>query len=269
MRGQSMADLAPAREATGVQSVHRAAALLDALAQRTSGATLTELATATGLHKTTAYRLLATLRSEDLIRYDVVSERYFLGTQLLVLGEGARDQAISTQLVRPTLIKLRDLTKETCHLAVPVDDEMVYVEKVDSDHHTIRIASRVGARMPLHCTALGKAYLAFEPTSRIENYLASAELVARTPFTITDPDQLRQELATVRQQGYAVDERENEEEMRCIGSAVLGRGDQVLAAVSVTAPQNRLQQIDVPRVGEAVRTAAREIRQRVAGGMHE
>jgi DNA-binding IclR family transcriptional regulator len=249
---------AAARSGRPVQAVSRAVALLDAIASRDVGASLAELSRQTGLHKTTAWRLLATLRDSGLVRYLEDEEQYTLGSKALEFGVRARAQMLPVPVVRAVLVRLRDRINETCHLAVPEGAGLVYVEKVESTQ-AVRIASSVGARLPLHCTALGKSYLAFQREDVIEDRLSVLELGARTERTITDTDRLRRELQRVRERGFAIDDRENELQMRCVGAPIIGEDGTAVAAISVSAPVARFSVEEAKTTGRLLLEAADEL----------
>lgn len=248
-----------------VQAVARAVSLLDAIAVHEHGASLTEVSAATGLHKSTAWRLLATLREAGLVRYLPDVERYSLGSKALELGDRARAQLLPVPVVRAVLVRLRDETNETCHLAVPEGSGLVYVEKVESTQ-AVRIASSVGARLALHCTALGKAYLAFQRPEVVEDRLSVLSLEQRTERTITDVDQLRRELKRVRERGFALDDRENELQMRCVGAPIFGRDGTAVAAISVSAPVARFSIGDAKSTGQLLVDAAEELSSSLRSG---
>lgn len=247
-----------------VRAVQRAALILDALANTDKPASLGALSNATGLHKTTVWRLLATLTGQGLARYVPEAEGYALGARLLALGEQARTQMLPGPVAHSVLTKLRDRTNETTHLAVPDGAAMVYLEKVES-RQTVRIASYVGARLRLHSTSLGKAYLAFQPERTLSELLDEIELEPVTDRTITDLPELRTELQRTRERGYALDDRENEPEMRCIGAPVLGPDGSALAAVSVSAPSSRLTMRGVPQAAAAVMDCAAALSSSLSG----
>jgi IclR family acetate operon transcriptional repressor len=136
--------------------------------------------------------------------------------------------------VGPTLRRLQQgAGGNTVHLAVRVSDHAVYLHKVDSDK-PYEMRSRVGNLLWLHCTAIGKAILAYLPPDEVAAVVASAGLPARTPATITDLDALRAELAAVRERGFAVDDEENETTVRCIGAAILDRAGRPRGGVSIS-----------------------------------
>jgi IclR family transcriptional regulator, acetate operon repressor len=148
----------------------------------------------------------------------------------------------------PHLRALRDRTHETVHLAIPDSSKMVYLDKFESPQ-PVRLASRVGQQVLLHCTALGKAYLAALPETEQLAMVRSLELERRTDRTITDRDELLQELRTGWRRGFTVDDVENEAGVRCVGAVLLDRLDRPVAAISVSAPTSRFSEEEALRVG--------------------
>jgi DNA-binding IclR family transcriptional regulator len=241
-----------------VQSVDRACALLHVLGQTPGGASLGQLSRETGLHKSTARRILVSLLAAGLVRQAPPDDRYRLGVALPHLGDVARLHLFDGNVAHSILRALRDQTSETVHLGVPGRFELVYVDKIES-LQSLQVASRIGARAPLYCTGLGKAYLAHMPEGWIAEYLAAVELVAKTPNTITDPAALLADLAKTRKRGWSVDDVENEADVRCVGAPVLDSSGAVVAAVSVTAPASRLTMDKVPRAAAPLLNAARQL----------
>jgi IclR family transcriptional regulator, KDG regulon repressor len=221
-----------------VQSVGRALLVFEELASHDRGLTLTELAERTDLHKTTVHRILATLLEHRFVDRHAESGRYRVGLKVLKLGQAVRRQVAPSAIVRRHLTQLRDATGETTHYAVPAGHQMVYVEKIDS-RQAVRIASEIGDHLELYRTALGKAYLAHRPEEEIAAYLQVVEFKPGTDRTLASVAELKKALLTVRKQGFAVDDRENEPEIRCVGAAVRHPSGVAIGAVSVSAPVSR------------------------------
>jgi IclR family KDG regulon transcriptional repressor len=238
-----------------VQSVERAAALLLALAEFPQGASLSQLSTATSLHKSTARRLLLTLSTMAFVRQVPPADHYTLGARIPALGQTAQLHLLLGPVTHRILVELRNETVETVHLATPDKYALVYLEKVVS-HWTIQASSRIGARTPLYCTGLGKAYLAFQPREVWADYIDATELHRKTPTTLIDPAALIKELTKIRSNGYAWDNEENEPGVRCVGAPVLNSSGISVAAVSVMAPTGRLPTARVAELGAQVRAAA-------------
>jgi DNA-binding IclR family transcriptional regulator len=240
----------------GVQSVDRACALLHVLGRTPGGAPLGQLSRDTGLHKSTARRILLSLVAAGLVRQAPPDDHYRLGAALPHLGDVARLHLFDGNVAHSILRTLRDQTNETVHLGVLDRFELVYVDKIES-LQSLQVASRIGARAPLYCTGLGKAYLAHMPEGWIARYLVAVELAAKTPNTITDRAALLEDLAKTRKRGWSVDDVENEADVRCIGAPVLDSSGTVVAAVSVTAPASRLTMDKVPQAAALLLNAAR------------
>jgi len=129
-------------------------------------------------------------------------------------------------------------TGETVHLAILDENEVLYINKIES-LKTIRMYSRVGRRGPVYCTGVGKALLAFQPSHKIEEIIASG-LAPQTEHTIVDPETLRRHLADVRARGYAIDNEEIEIGLRCVAAPVRDHSGNVIASISVAGPSQRL-----------------------------
>ncbi len=222
-----------------VQSLERALKIIDILAHSGKPMGVTEIGRLIGVHKSTAYRLVSTLRQFGYVDQDEETEKYFLGLKPLELSSIIKERLDIKDIIHPYLEELADKTNETVHLAVREGDEIVYIDKVESKH-TIRMYSRIGARAPLYCTALGKCLLAFGPEELIRNWTSKDTLPQRTPNTIKTGKELAEELKRVREQGYALDREEFEPGIRCIGVPVLNKKGRAISAISISIPSFRL-----------------------------
>ena len=146
------------------------------------------------------------------------------------------------------------MTGETVHLAVPSGAEVVYIAKVESKH-TLRMYSHIGARLPMHCTALGKAILAFSGVERIREVLPELSK-PRTANTITSEQSLMEELERIRFQGFAIDGEENEPGIRCVGAPIIDYTGKAIAAMSISGPCDRMDWERCIQLGPILRDAA-------------
>jgi IclR family acetate operon transcriptional repressor len=233
------------RERHSVQSVDRALDLLEALASTDAEVAITSLANRTGLHVSTAHRLLATLVRRGYVRQNPDTSRYYAGPKLATLAEGRSRFGELRTRARGLLRTLAEATRETANLSVLDDTWAVYLETVPGPQ-MVRLFTTVGNRVPLHATGSGKALLAWLPAPRREAILERLELRAHTPRTIAEPNALRRALEEVRERGYAVDDEEFDEGVRCIAVPVGPLGAPI-AAISVSGPASRLGR---PRLGE-------------------
>jgi IclR family acetate operon transcriptional repressor len=217
-----------------VQSLERAFDLLEAMADVGGDITLSELAVASGLPLPTIHRLLRTLLSRGYVR-QAPSRRYALGPRLIRLGDAAG--RMLGAWARPQLAALVDRVGETANLAILDGARAVYVAQVPSPH-SMRMFTELGRRVLLHCTGVGKALLAQLPDAEVNAIIAATGLPAQTPHSITDPAQLIRELATIRRQGYTIDDGEQEIGVRCVAVPVPGLP--TLTALSCSGPASRL-----------------------------
>ncbi len=217
-----------------VQSVDRALDLLEALARSDGPTGLGGLAAVTGLPQGTAHRLLRSLQARGYVRHDA-DRKYSLGAAAFRLGDAAlRSLAHSA---RPYLTRLVEHTGETANLSVLEGDDVVYVAQVPSPH-TLRMFAEVGRHVPPHSTASGKVLLAALPPEEAAALVRRAGLPRMTAHTITDAQVFREELDRARARGWASDEGEQEQGVRCVAVPV-GRGGEVFAAISLSGPAER------------------------------
>ncbi len=234
-------------------SLRRALRLLRAVADRGGGegpVSLTELAETLGLTKSTVLRLAVPLTEEHLLRRDPQTSRFTLGDGVLRLGQSYLDGLDLRGIAAPVLRELMLETHDTCHLVVRDGLDVVYIDKVEQKS-AVRMASRVGRRMPMQSTAVGKAIIAFSSPDVLEQVLDSG-LRPITERSIGDSDVFRVEIARTGRRGYAIDDRENEPEVRCVGAPIFDHEDVVVAALSVSALTSRMTPARIRELGPRV-----------------
>lgn len=240
------------------RSVQRVSRLLQAVASRKEGLTLTELSHATALPESTVYRLLATLEGEGFVeRATDGSARFQIGLEVFRLGSTVLDRLGIGQHVLAYLEDLAAWTGETVNLGALQDFRVLYLQKVESQN-PLRASLIVGATVPAHCSANGKMLLAQLDPDRLDALLATHPLEPRGPRTILDTDALRKELRSIRARGYAVDDLEFADDIRAVAAPILNHAGETVAAVAVAGPATRLTlaRIDdevAPRVVETGR----------------
>ena len=222
---------------------------------------ISRLATRLGLAKSTVHRLATTLIDAGVLEQNPETGKYRLGLLVFELGSLVRRKIDVYNEAKPWLFALRDQTGETVHLAVLGRQGLVYINFIESQK-AIRMSTGLGQRKPLHCTAEGKALLAFQPAEVIERAIA-AGLDRLTPKTITDATALRDELAVIRARGYATDDEECEPGMRCIAAPVRDDSGHVTAAVGVAGPVQRLTKKMLLSHAPALMNAVAAISQRL------
>jgi len=241
-----------------VQVVDRALAALDVLANRSSECSLAELCIALGLHKSTVHRLMMVLEQHRLVDKNPETGRYRLGLKLFEFGSKALAALDPRRHARPYLDRLQRELGETVFFCILDDGEVFYLDKVESQQ-SIRTACTVGSRAPAYCTAVGKAMLAELPDAEVSDIVHRWGLKAITANTITTATALRAELRAVRSRGYAIDDEEKEEGLRCISAAVRGHSGRLFAAISVSGPAFRITKGRIPEIGQVVMRAANDL----------
>ncbi len=233
--------------AGGVQSLGRAFDVLELMAAAGGEVGLSRLAEESGLPGPTIHRIVRTLVARGYV-LQMPSRRYTLGPRLIGLGAGAR--VAVEAWASPALAALAEETGETANLAMLDVDRVVYVAQVASTRHTVRMFTEVGRRVHAHCTGVGKALLAELPDDDVRRMLVAAGMPPTTAHTITTVEAMLEELARVREVGYAVDDGEQELGVRCVAVAV-----NASTAVSVSGPASRVTRKAVPALAEVLRGA--------------
>jgi len=232
----------PSRPNNLVQTIERVSSILDILAQSAQGISIRELSSTIGLPKGTTHRLLSSLTYFGYVRQEPRTRNYFLGLKFVELGQILISQLDLRKEAEPFLRDLAERTKETIHLVILDRNEIVYIDKMETDQNSsgLKMASRIGLRNPAYSSAVGKMILANFSEEELRAFFKEKSLVRRTQNTITDPIQLREHLKTVRKQGYAVDDEENEKGIRCVAAPIYNEIRKTVAAISITGPAFRV-----------------------------
>ena len=244
------------------QTVMKALTVLEYIAEQGKEMGVNEVARGLKMDSSTTYRLMATLSARGYLRQDRDTNKYRIGPRVLLLYKAMQDVLELRRLASPYLNRLVEQTGETAHLMALQGAEGVYIERVDSPQ-TVRMVSYVGKQELLHCSSVGKAILAHLPEEEVDWIIEVRGLPRITPNTITDPVVLKQQLEEVRRLGYAIDDMEGEESVRCVGAPIFDLTGKPIAAISVAAPAyragfERLRSF-APFVIEAARAISREL----------
>lgn len=221
-----------------VDAAAKALELLNAFSFKERRLSLSDLAGRTGIPRATAFRLLATLEQSGFI--GKAGAEYHLGIKCLVLGNVVAADLDVREKAHPHLVTLRDVTRETSHVAVLHQWQVVYLERVPSPQPVGFMQSRAGAILPAYCTALGKTLLAYRPEAEVAAWAATQAFTALTPHTNISALRLMEELQLIRERGYGLDEQEHEIGVRCIAAPVRNHRGEVVAAISVAGPEYRM-----------------------------
>lgn len=217
----------------GTQSIQRIFGLIEALASHPGGTSLQQLCAATGLAKSTAHRMLASLVEMGYVVQDSFTTRYRLTLKLFELGSAVVNDMDILTVARPHLDRLSRQTGEAVHLVLRDGADIVYLYKAEA-LGVRRMSSQVGLRSPMYCTGVGKAILATLPAAEIQSVWDSSAIHRITEHTIVDYSQLCEQLRAVRQKGFAIDDEENELGIRCVAVALPGPSGKAEAAFSLS-----------------------------------
>ncbi len=241
---------------TSIQVIDRMVTLLESLAQH-GHASLKVLSADTGLHSSTAFRILASLQQHGWVARDA-NGAYQLGSGLLRYAAQAGQEIDLRQEALPIMAALRDATGETVNLTVRENDEVIYVERVTSNR-LMRVEQVIGSRAPLHVTAVGKLMLGEDSAEACLDYARRTHLPAYTANTLTDPLALFDAAQQAKKQGFAFDDEEAELGVGCIGVLIRDASGQAVAGLSVSAPRERRKDEWV----ELVQKAGKELSQKL------
>jgi DNA-binding IclR family transcriptional regulator len=221
-----------------IHTVSNALDLLDQFQGDEAELGVTELSRRLKLHKNNVFRLLATLESRDFIEQNQATGNYRLGLKNLKLGQTTSRQMGLLRQARPVLELMTARHNETSYVAVLKDSSVIYLDVVESCL-PVRVVPRIGAWLPIHCTAAGKVHLAFMTAGELAMHLPSRRLQRYTPHTITDREELLQQLRLVADRGYAIDDEELDAGVRCISAPIRDYTKRVVGAVSISGPVMR------------------------------
>jgi DNA-binding IclR family transcriptional regulator len=253
----------PKESKNSIQVIERMMRLLDVLAESPNAVSLKLAAGKAGLHPSTAHRILTALVRDRMVeRVDQGS--YRLGMRLLELGNLVKSRISVREHALPFMRELHAATGEAVNLSVRRDDEIVYIERTSSGRSLMRVVNIIGARAPLHITAVGKLFLLDDGPEGVKAYAERTGLPGYTKNTIQSLPLLERELEKVRRQGYALDSEEAELGVRCIGAAIRDDTGALVAGLSVSAPAERMKPAWSSLVKETAERISRAIGHRSA-----
>jgi DNA-binding IclR family transcriptional regulator len=244
------------RNSTFVQSVDRAISIMEFLSRR-GWTGVTEVANELNIHKSTAYRLLVTLRDRGLIEQDAATEKYRLGFGLVLLASSVRADLDILRCARPVCERLSEQTRETVTVAVLEGDDAIVIHQTISRSSALNV-DWTGRHTPLHVTAAGKVFLAHMPDDQRDSIL-ERPLERFTQNTIVDPAALRDHIRTIRDKGYAYTVEELEVGLNAVAAPIRCADGVVVGTMSVSGPAFRLPNDYIPKVAGLVKEAAAEI----------
>jgi DNA-binding IclR family transcriptional regulator len=241
-----------------IQVIERMMRLLDVLAQHPEPLGLKQISQYTGLHPSTAHRILSAMSADRLVDR-VEPGAYRLGMRLLALGNLVKSRISVRELALPLMRELHAQTGETANLSVRHDDEIVYVERTSSGRSAMRVVHVIGTRAPLHVTAAGKLFLLEDGFSRLRDYAKRTGLAPHTGNTITSVALLERDLERIQRQGWATDNEEAEMGVRCVAAGIRDDGGALVAALSLSTPADRMKVQWGPLIKETADRISRTI----------
>jgi DNA-binding IclR family transcriptional regulator len=239
-----------------VQSVDRALSIMEILA-RDGWSSVTDIARELDVHKSTVFRLVATMQRRGIVEQHAASQKYRLGFAIVRLASGLRGEPDLVEVARPTLERLSEELDETVDLAVIEEGEVTNIDQASLSTSIVSV-DWVGHRTPMHVAASGKAFLAFGDQKETEAYLRGP-LEPVTEWTVTDPALLRVELEEARERGYAVTMGDLEKGLNAVAAPVWASDGSVIAVIVVSGPEYRMTEERMPEVGRTVCEAAASV----------
>lgn len=221
-----------------IGSVMKAIEIMDLLASSKEEIGATEISNQLKLNVSGTYHILNTLKVCEVIEQNPKTKKYRLGMKLWKMGKMAREQNHLALLLQPFLKKLRDITGETANLTILDNNEIIYIAQEESTR-LVRMFTKIGARVPLYCSAAGKVLLAFQSTEKQRSILNNIEFYPFTEKTIIRSKALEEQLQLIRDRGYAYDDEEREWGVSCIAAPIFDYDREVIAALSISGPTTR------------------------------
>ena len=223
-----------------IQSVDRALTIFELFEEHTKELSVKEMSNSLSLSKSTIHGLLKTLELRGYLSQNPDNQKYRLGLKHFELGNLVAKQMDLKQIAYTVIQELAERIKETIHLVILDGKEAVYIEKVDGPG-ALRMYSQVGKRVPMYCTGVGKAILAFLEEEQIRSILNTTSYTKFTQYTLTDPDEIYNQLIQVRENGYAMDDEEIELGLLCIAAPIFNHDNKVVASISCAGPKFRFE----------------------------
>ncbi|MEX3008437.1 HTH-type transcriptional regulator BhcR [Hoeflea sp. TYP-13] len=251
------------KPATNVKALERALILLRTVADADS-MSLTDLSQRAGMPASTAHRLLITLQNFGYLEFNEDTQLWTIGVEAFRIGGSFSRRIKVVEAGRPMLRALMEQTGETANMAIADDGDVVFVSQIET-HEPIRAFHRPGTRAHMHSSGIGKALLAHLDSEGLDKWMGRKGLAIYTENTIADPDELRREMATIRERGWAIDNEERTLGMRCVAAPVYNEFGEAIAGISVSGPTVRIPDTVLTEYGVLVRRTADEITESIGG----
>jgi len=251
----------------GNQSLARGFQLLEILSDYPNGCSLARLSELVELNKSTTHRMLQGLSALGYVTHAVTPGSYRLTSKLVAVGQKALSSLNIVQLAVPYLETLNWATGETVNMGNLQNDRVIMVYKLEPTRDIMRTHAYIGQQRPLHCTAMGKLFLAYSPDSYLVHYWANTQFERLTDSTIVDIDAMRRELATIRAQALSFDHEENELGVSCVAAPIFDIHQRVQYAISTSMPTSRMQAAGQEALIVPLREAVNSINRELGGAV--
>ncbi|MFV0393733.1 MAG: IclR family transcriptional regulator [Coprobacillaceae bacterium] len=229
---------------SNIKSIVKAGKIIDVIAYERIPISLSDLSKRLDMAKSTLHGLLSTLVDIGYLEQVQESGKYKLGVQLFELGSQIMNTWSEKEIAQPYMEELARRTSETVHLAMLSNGEVLYVDKKEGNS-SIRIVTAPGVKLPAHCTGVGKTLLAFLPEEKWKDILDTVGLQKYTSYTITKEEMLYKELDKIRRQGYAYDNQEYLDGLRCISAPIFDNNGRLVFALSISGPLSRMSKANI------------------------
>ena len=243
------------------QTAEKLLLVLEALARQTQPVKLVDLAHQVGMNQSTCYRFVAALQNAGYAAQDKESGKYILNLKLCSLAEMIKDRVSVTSLLHAFVAEASALFQESAHLVQEENRQIVYIDNVTISSQSLITRQYIGRTAPMYCTGVGKSILAFLSPREVERVWNATDIQVFTPATIVTLENLFQDLEGVRQRGFAYDNEEHEEGVRCIAAPIFNWEGTPTGAVSISAPTSRLTDETVERLAPQLLSVSNEISQ--------
>ncbi len=241
-----------------IQSAERIFQVLETLADNGEMG-LMELSAALDLHKSTVHRLLMSLIYMGYAKQDEATQKYMLSYKIVNMAGKILDRTDVLQIARPYMEQLSDISGETVHLVQRDGNEILYISKIEAKVGSIRMASHVGMIHPMYCSGVGKAIMATLPEKEVKQIWDESIIEKKTDKTIVEFEKLLSTLEEVKKNGYALDDEENEEGVRCIAACLRGHSKNVKYAFSISGPVSRMTKERIEELAPDVKKIQAEL----------
>lgn len=247
-----------------VQSAERIFQVAEMLAEHGEMG-LMEISAALGLHKSTVHRLLMSLVYMGYAKQDAETQKYMLSYKIVSMAGKILDRMDILKVAKPYMERLSDLSGETVHLVQREENNILYIYKIEAKVGTIRMVSHVGMVHPMYCSGVGKAIMATLPEKEVKQIWNESIIEKKTEHTITDYEEMKRVLAEVRECGYALDDEENEQGVRCIAASLRDYHNEVRYAFSISGPVSRMTRERVEELSVDVKKVQEELSRELGG----